>query len=73
MMGLDDPYPLGEMEGIGTSLPGRVVDYAVKPYPPLNRKERTSGIRMCLDWLGIEWKKIIDLLHLINHNDHTPN
>ena len=23
--GLDDPYPLGEMEDIGTSFPGRVM------------------------------------------------
>ena len=30
MMGLDDPYPLGEMEGVGTSYPGRVLDYAIE-------------------------------------------
>ena len=29
-MGLDDPYPLGEMEGVGTSYPGRVLDYAIE-------------------------------------------
>lgn len=28
--GLDDPYPLGEMEGVGTSYPGRVIDFAVE-------------------------------------------
>lgn len=28
--GLDDPYPLGEMEGVARSYPGRVIDYAVK-------------------------------------------
>ena len=30
ILGLDDPFPLGEMEGVGTSYPGRVVDYAVE-------------------------------------------
>ena len=30
IMGLDDPFPLGEMEGVGTSYPGRVIDYAVE-------------------------------------------
>ena len=28
--GLDDPYPLGEMEDVGSSFPGRVIDYAVE-------------------------------------------
>jgi aminocarboxymuconate-semialdehyde decarboxylase len=28
--GLDDPYPLGEMEGVGRSFPGRVIDFAVE-------------------------------------------
>ena len=28
--GLDDPYPLGEMEGVGNSYPGRVIDFAVE-------------------------------------------
>jgi len=28
--GLDDPYPLGEMEGVANSYPGRVVDFAVE-------------------------------------------
>lgn len=28
--GLDDPYPLGEMEGVRNSYPGRVIDFAVE-------------------------------------------
>ncbi len=28
--GLDDPYPLGEMEGVGECYPGKVIDDAVK-------------------------------------------
>lgn len=28
--GLDDPYPLGEMEGVANSYPGRVIDFAVE-------------------------------------------
>ena len=30
MAGLDDPYPLGEMEGVARSYPGRVIDFAVE-------------------------------------------
>ncbi len=36
--GLDDPYPLGEMEDVGTSFPGRVIDYA-EEIGILNKKE----------------------------------
>lgn len=28
--GIDDPYPLGEMDGVGSSFPGRVIDYAIE-------------------------------------------
>ena len=28
--GLDDPYPLGEMEGVANSYPGRVIDFALE-------------------------------------------
>lgn len=28
--GLDDPYPLGEMEGVANSYPGRVIEFAVE-------------------------------------------
>lgn len=30
LAGLDDPYPLGEMEGVANSYPGRVIDFAVE-------------------------------------------
>ena len=56
MMGLDDPYPLGEMEGIGTSYPGRVVDYAVKKGILTEQEGKDIWHKNVLDWLGIEWK-----------------
>ena len=39
IMGLDDPFPLGEVEGVGTSYPGRVVDYAQK----IKSRAHTTG------------------------------
>ena len=50
--GLDDPYPLGEMEDIGTSFPGRVIDYALET-GILNKKEASSiWYDNVLNWLG---------------------
>ncbi len=50
--GLDDPYPLGEMEDIGTSFPGRVIDYALEK-GILNKKEASSiWFDNVLNWLG---------------------
>ena len=51
-MGLDDPYPLGEIDGVGTSYPGRVVDYALE-IGVLNKNEvRNIWHKNTLDWLG---------------------
>ena len=51
-MGLDDPYPLGEIGGVGTSYPGRVVDYALE-IGVLNKNEvRNIWHKNVLDWLG---------------------
>ena len=51
-MGLDDPYPLGEISGVGTSYPGRVVDYALE-IGVLNKNEvRNIWHKNVLDWLG---------------------
>jgi len=38
IVGLDDPYPLGEMEGVGNSYPGRLIEDAVKQ-AVLNKEE----------------------------------
>jgi aminocarboxymuconate-semialdehyde decarboxylase len=52
--GLDDPYPLGEMEGVGTSYPGRVVDFAVEV--DILSQEEADNIwhSNVLRWLGKE-------------------
>ena len=51
-MGLDDPYPLGELDGVGTSYPGRVVDYALE-IGVLNKNEVCNiWHKNVLDWLG---------------------
>ena len=54
MMGLDDPYPLGEMEGVGTSYPGRVLDYAVEIDILTEQQRKDIWHKNVLDWLGIK-------------------
>jgi len=54
MMGLDDPYPLGEMEGVGSSYPGRVVDFAVENGILSEQEGKNIWHKNVLDWLGIE-------------------
>ncbi len=51
--GLDDPYPLGEMEGVARSYPGRVIDFAVEA-GILNQTEADDiWCNNVLKWLGI--------------------
>ena len=52
IMGLDDPFPLGEMAGIGTSYPGRVLDYAVETGVLTEQEGRDIWNKNVLDWLG---------------------
>ncbi len=50
--GLDDPYPLGEMEGVGDCYPGKVIDEAVeKGFITTSDKDRIWGGNV-LRWLG---------------------
>jgi aminocarboxymuconate-semialdehyde decarboxylase len=53
IMGLDDPYPLGEMEGVGTSYPGRVVDYAVEVGILTDQERNDMWYKNVTEWLGI--------------------
>ena len=52
--GIDDPYPLGEMESVGSSFPGRVIDYAVET--GILNKEDANRIWKdnVLNWLGVK-------------------
>ena len=52
IMALDDPYPLGEMDGVGTSYPGRVVDYAVETGILTAQEGKDIWCKNVLDWLG---------------------
>jgi aminocarboxymuconate-semialdehyde decarboxylase len=54
IMGLDDPYPLGEMEDIGTSYPGRVLDYAIENGVFTKKEGKNIWHKNVLDWLGIK-------------------
>lgn len=56
IMGLDDPYPLGEMEGVGTSYPGRVVDYAVESGILTAQEGKDIWDQNVRDWLGGAWQ-----------------
>ena len=50
--GLDDPYPLGEMEGVGNSFPGRVIDFAVEVDILTQREADEIWRDNVLRWLG---------------------
>ena len=54
VVGLDDPYPLGEMEGIGTSYPGRVVDFAVETGIFTREEADDMWYANILNWLGLD-------------------
>jgi len=54
IMGLDDPFPLGEMEGAGTSYPGKVLDDAMKIGIITEQERKNIWHKNVLDWLGKE-------------------
>ena len=58
-MGLDVPFPLGEIEGVGTSYPGRVLDYAIE-IGILSEKEGDNiWCKNVLNWLGMKKEDFI--------------
>ena len=50
--GLDDPYPLGEMEGVGRSYPGRVIEFAVEAGILTQKESDEIWSSNVLRWLG---------------------
>lgn len=50
--GLDDPYPLGEMEGVRNSYPGRVIDFAVEVDILAQKEADDIWYGNVLRWLG---------------------
>ena len=52
IMGLDDPFPLGEIEGVGTSYPGRVLEYAREVGIITDQEEKDIWHKNVLAWLG---------------------
>ncbi|MDG1284027.1 MAG: amidohydrolase, partial [Flavobacteriales bacterium] len=54
IMGLDDPFPLGEVEGVGTSYPGRVVDYAHKIGILSAKESNDIWCGNVLNWLNMK-------------------
>ena len=57
--GLDDPYPLGEMEGVRNSYPGRVIDFAVEANILTQKESNEIWYDNVLRWLGKDKKDII--------------
>lgn len=51
--GLDDPYPLGEMEGVARSYPGRVIDFAVEAGILTQGEANNIWCENVLRWLGV--------------------
>ena len=58
IMGLDDPYPLGEIEGVGNSYPGRILDQANSEGLITKQEKKDIWCKNVLDWLGM--KKCFD-------------
>lgn len=54
IMGLDDPFPLGEVEGVGSTYPGRVIDYAEEMGFITEQEKKDICFKNILDWLGIK-------------------
>ncbi len=52
MVGLDDPYPLGEMDGVGNSYPGKVIDEALKNGVFSEADKHAVWSTNVLKWLG---------------------
>ena len=58
IMGVDDPYPLGEIEGVGTSYPGRVLDYAIETGIVTKQEGKDIWCKNVLEWLGLKKENI---------------
>ena len=54
IMGLDDPFPLGEIEGVGTSYPGRALDYAIETGMITQAEGKEIWHTNVLNWLGMK-------------------
>jgi aminocarboxymuconate-semialdehyde decarboxylase len=52
--GLDDPYPLGEMDGIPDSYPGKVLDDAVREKVITKEERKNIWNKNVTNWLGFE-------------------
>jgi len=58
--GLDDPYPLGEMEDVPTSYPGRVIEEAVKAGVITEENKAAIWYDNTLNWLyGDDWSPFL--------------
>lgn len=57
--GLDDPYPLGEMEGVRNSYPGRVIDFAVEANILTQKESNEIWYDNVLRWLGKDKNDLI--------------
>lgn len=55
--GLDDPYPLGEMEGVADGYPGKVIDDALKLKFFTEEEKRAIWTSNVLRWLGKQPQK----------------
>ncbi|MBJ05114.1 MAG: amidohydrolase [Flavobacteriales bacterium] len=64
IMGIDDPYPLGEIEGVGTSYPGRVLDYAHEVGILTTQEHKDIWHKNVLNWLGLSKKEFANKIHL---------
>ncbi len=63
VMGLDDPFPLGEIDGVGTSYPGRALDYAIETGMITQAEGKKIWHKNVLNWLGMKSLTLSNLKH----------
>ena len=63
VMGLDDPFPLGEIDGVGTSYPGRALDYAIETGMITQAEGKNIWHKNVLNWLGMKSLTLSNLKH----------
>ena len=59
IMGLDDPYPLGEIDGVGSSYPGKVLDQALEMGILSEKEVAEIWCKNVLSWLGKKKEEIL--------------
>ena len=56
-------FPLGEIEGVGSSYPGRALDYAIETGMITQAEGKKIWHKNVLNWLGVKSPNLSNLKH----------